>query len=110
MFPEHSWTWTIMSRCLVYQYLGPREQENNVDVHHLAEDCPDDSVDLSAENDDISDAIFLSTYKDEPQQSSDDEPIYDDGDWYFGQLHWIFCKWNQIILIWLCVAKYSKYE
>lgn len=37
--------------------------------------------DSSNEHEDIDEAIFLSTFKDEPPQSSDDdEPIYDDED------------------------------
>lgn len=67
-----------------YQYSEAsfdNQQENNVEVNRLSDDCPDENVEISAENDDINDAIFLSTYKDvEIQPSSDDEPIYDDED------------------------------
>lgn len=50
----------------------------------VVDDCdslPANSSDSSTEHDDIDDAIFLSTFKDEPpQSSSDDDPVYDDGD------------------------------
>lgn len=60
-----------------YQY-SEKPIDNNIAIHHLAED---DNVELSAENDDINEAIFLSTYKDETDHSSDEsEPIYDDED------------------------------
>ena len=42
---------------------------------------PGNSHDSSNEHEDIDEAIFLSTFKEEPQQSSDDDdPVYDDGD------------------------------
>lgn len=38
-------------------------------------------LDSITDHEDIDDAIFLSTFKEEPQQSSDDsDPVYDDGD------------------------------
>lgn len=51
----------------------------------VVDDCdslPANSFDSSTEHDDIDDAIFLSTFKDDPQQSSSDDgdPVYDDGD------------------------------
>lgn len=58
-----------------YQYAekaSDSQQENN---------NPDYSGNSIDQSDDINESIFLSTYKDEPQQSSDDsDPIYDDAD------------------------------
>lgn len=66
MFPKERYQYT--------EKASDNQQENN----NL--DYPGNSVDQSTENDDINEAIFLSTYKDEPQHSSDDDPVYDDAD------------------------------
>lgn len=61
--------------------------DDSIDDHQsmeVVDDCdslPGNSIDLSNEHEDIDEAIFLSTFKEDPQQSSDDdEPVYDDGD------------------------------
>lgn len=58
----------------------------SIDDHSMevVDDCdslPGNITDSSNEHEDIDEAIFLSTFKEEPQQSSDDDdPVYDDGD------------------------------
>lgn len=76
MFPKERYQYSEKS--------SDNQQDNNVGAHEsmdLSDDYLDNSVDLSTDIEDINEAIFLSTYKDEPQQSSDDsDTIYDDED------------------------------
>lgn len=53
----------------------------SMDVTDDCDSLPGNSTDSTVEHEDIDEAIFLSTFKEEPQQSSDDDdPVYDDGD------------------------------
>lgn len=52
----------------------------SMDVVDDCDSLPGKSTDSTHEHEDIDEAIFLSTFKEEPPQSSDEEPIYDDGD------------------------------
>lgn len=56
--------------------------QQSMDLNDDCDSLPGNSLDSSTEHEDIDDAIFLSTFKDEPQQSSSDDsdPVYDDGD------------------------------
>lgn len=66
--------------------LNGAESMDHQPIDVAIDDCdsdsmPGNSLDSSKEHEDIDEAIFLSTFKEEPQQSSDDDdPIYDDGD------------------------------
>lgn len=58
-----------------YQYSEKPMDDDQID------NSSNDSIDIADENDDINDAIFLSTYTDEVHHSSEDsDPVYDDGD------------------------------
>lgn len=85
MFPKERYQYSEKS--------NDNQQENNTeeilnDCDHQSMEVVDDSLSLpgisinsSTEHEDIDEAIFLSTFKEEPQQSSDDDdPVYDDGD------------------------------
>lgn len=56
------------------------DDHQSMDVVDDCDSLPGNSIGSSTEHDDIDEAIFLSTFKEEPQPSSDDEPCYDDGD------------------------------
>ncbi|XP_055316687.1 SPRY domain-containing SOCS box protein 3 isoform X2 [Sitodiplosis mosellana] len=60
------------------------DEHQSMESMEVIDDCdslPGNIIDSSNEHEDIDEAIFLPTFKEEPQQSSDDDdPVYDDGD------------------------------
>lgn len=67
------------------EFIGTETTVNECDQSmEMIDDCdslPGNGIDSSTDHEDIDEAIFLSTFKEEPQQSSDDDdPVYDDGD------------------------------